>query len=101
MGELLAANPPAVMHLRINSVMGESERKTIRNAKWRWIALSVLSVALAVNIGLDSTPEPKGAASMIIVLAGLAAVKDYFRYRKLKGQQGLRMIGDDEPLKNS
>jgi hypothetical protein len=75
--------------------MTATNLRSIRNAKWSFIGVLVLTAFLALDFVLM---ERGGRGTGVFVVAGLACATTYFRYLKVKRQNGLDLIGDDNSL---
>jgi len=78
--------------------MGSKEQKRIKHAQWTFLFFLVVIGYFTIDFVLD--PDSKGKDVGPIMMLALPAVVAFFRYRKIKRQRGLEMIGDDSVLKD-
>jgi hypothetical protein len=75
--------------------MSSPSQRSILFAKWSFIGVLGLTAYLSWDFVYM---ERDGSGTGIFFVAGVACVTAYFRYRKLKRQRGLILIGDEKPL---
>lgn len=75
--------------------MADSNQRSVQIARWTFYAAILLSAYLIFDVSFMGR---KPAAYGSLVIAVIACTTSYFRYHKIKRQNGLMMIGDDKVL---